>query len=48
MSSALAMVLMAAMTVPGNGPEKVSGEVEKRLDLRGEWEGVWWIDQQTT
>jgi hypothetical protein len=41
MSSALAMVLMTAMTVPGNGPEKVSGEVEQRLDLSGEWEGTW-------
>jgi uncharacterized protein (TIGR03067 family) len=40
MSSALAMALMAAMAVPGNGPEKVSEEVEQRLDLRGEWEGV--------
>jgi hypothetical protein len=40
MSSALAMVLMAGMAVPGNGPEKVSGEVEQRLDLHGEWEGV--------
>ena len=40
MSSALAMVLMVAMAVPGNGPEKVSGEVEQeRLDLRGEWRG---------
>ena len=38
MSSALAMVLMAAM-VPGNGPEMVSGEVEQGLDLSGEWEG---------
>jgi hypothetical protein len=41
MSSALAMVLTAAMAVPGNGPEKVSGEVEQGLDLRGEWEGTW-------
>src|SRR5215469_9506700 len=40
MSSALAMVLMAAMVVPANRPEKVSGEVEQRLDLRGEWEGT--------
>jgi hypothetical protein len=40
MSSALAMVLMAAMAVPGNGPEKVLGEVEQRLDLRGQWEGM--------
>ena len=42
MSSALAMILMTAMVVPGNGPEKVSGEVEQeqRLDLSGEWEGT--------
>ena len=40
MSSALAMILTAAMVVPGNGPEKVSGEVEQQgLDLRGEWKG---------
>jgi hypothetical protein len=41
MSSALAMVLTAAMVVPGNGPEMVSAEMEQRLDLRGEWEGTW-------
>ena len=41
MSSALAMVLMAAMAVPANGPEKVSGEVkDERLDLRGDWRGT--------
>jgi hypothetical protein len=40
MSSALAMVLMAGMAVPGNGPKKVSGEVEQGLDLSGEWKGV--------
>jgi hypothetical protein len=34
------MVLMVAMAVPGNGPERVSGETEQGLDLRGEWEGV--------
>ena len=39
--SVLAMILTAAMTVPMNGPEKVSGEIEQRLDLRGEWEGTW-------
>ncbi|HEY7156459.1 MAG TPA: hypothetical protein VH575_21000 [Gemmataceae bacterium] len=33
MSSALAMVLMAAMTVP----EKVSGETTDSLHLDGEW-----------
>jgi hypothetical protein len=37
MSSALAMVLTAAMAVPGNGPEMVSAEMEQKLDLRGEW-----------
>jgi hypothetical protein len=42
MSSALAIVLTAAMAVPGNGPERVSGEMEQGLDLRGEWEGIWW------
>ena len=40
MSSALAMVLAAAMAVPGNGPEKVSGELEQGLDLRGKWMGT--------
>jgi hypothetical protein len=37
--SALAMILSAAMSVPGDGPEKASGEIAKlqRLDLRGEW-----------
>lgn len=39
--SALAMILTAAMVVPGNGPEMVSGEVERGLDLSGEWEGKW-------
>ncbi len=37
--SALAMILAAAMAVPGAGPEKVSeGKIQKRLDLRGRWE----------
>jgi hypothetical protein len=45
MSSALGMVLMAAMAVPGNGPEKASGEVEQGLDLRGKWKGVWKSDK---
>jgi hypothetical protein len=40
MSSALAMVLMAAMAIPGNGPEMVSAEMEQGLDLRGDWEGT--------
>jgi hypothetical protein len=40
MSSTLAMVLIAAMAVPGNGPEMVSGEMkQERLDLSGEWVG---------
>ena len=45
MSSALAMILTAAMAVPASGPEKVSGEVEQGLDLRGEWEGLLWKEQ---
>ena len=40
MSSALVMVLMAAMAVPGNGPEKVAGEVKQELDMNGRWEGT--------
>jgi hypothetical protein len=41
MSSALAMVLMAGIVVPGNGPEKVSGEMKlERLDLSGKWEAI--------
>jgi hypothetical protein len=41
--SALAMILTAAMMVPANGPEPVSGEIAEpeRLDLSGEWEGSW-------
>lgn len=37
--SALAMILTAAMAVPGDGPERVSGELSqmRRLDLRGKW-----------
>jgi hypothetical protein len=38
--STLAIVLTAAMVVPGNGPEMVSWEMEQGLDLSGEWEGV--------
>jgi hypothetical protein len=38
--SALAMILTAAMVVPGDVPEKVSGEMEQGLDLSGEWEGT--------
>ena len=38
--SALAMILTAAMAVPGSGPEKVSIDMERRLDLRGEWQGT--------
>src|SRR5262245_34117632 len=40
--SALMLILTAAMVVPGDGPEKVSGEVsekEQGLDLKGKWEG---------
>jgi hypothetical protein len=40
--SALAMILTAAMAVPGDGPESVTGEVARSqpLDLRGEWRGT--------
>lgn len=47
MSSAMAMVLMAAMAIPGNGPERASGEVKQGLDLRGRWEGLWVTDHWT-
>jgi hypothetical protein len=40
MSSALTIVLMATMAVPGNGPEMVSAKAVEGLDLRGEWSGV--------
>jgi hypothetical protein len=46
MSITLAMILAAGMAV-GNGPEKISGETEQRLDLRGEWEGFWWEDSDS-
>ncbi|HEY7330061.1 MAG TPA: hypothetical protein VH592_20665 [Gemmataceae bacterium] len=39
--TALAMILTAAMAVPGDGPEKVKGEMERGLDLSGQWEGTW-------
>jgi hypothetical protein len=39
--STLVMLLAAGMAIPGNGPEKVSAEMEERLDLRGVWEGVY-------
>jgi hypothetical protein len=38
--SALAMILTTAMAVPGDGPKKVSMEMEQRLDLSGEWFGT--------
>lgn len=34
------MILMAGMTVPGDVPKEGMGEIEERLDLHGEWEGV--------
>ena len=39
MSSALAMVLMAGMVVPGNGPKKVSGELTP-YPFAGTWQGI--------
>ncbi|HEY7310848.1 MAG TPA: hypothetical protein VH643_15900 [Gemmataceae bacterium] len=43
--STLVLVLAAAMAVPGNGPEMLSGETERGLDLSGEWEGRWKTDK---
>ncbi|HEY7308374.1 MAG TPA: hypothetical protein VH643_03325 [Gemmataceae bacterium] len=40
MSSALAMILTAAMAVPGNGSEKTSGETTDNLRFTGRWEGT--------
>jgi hypothetical protein len=38
--SVLAIILMAAMAAPGDGAEKVSGDlVEQGLSLRGKWRG---------
>jgi hypothetical protein len=44
--SALAMILMAAMAVPAIGPERESGDVAEpqRLDLNGEWQGIWKVN----
>jgi hypothetical protein len=39
--STLVVILAAAMAVPGIGPEAVSGEMERGLDLSGKWEGTW-------
>jgi hypothetical protein len=40
MSSTLAIVLAAGMTVSGIGPEKSSGETKERFYLVGKWEGM--------
>jgi hypothetical protein len=39
-------VLLAAGVVAGSGTERVSAEVEQRLDLRGEWGTVIWEDSR--
>jgi hypothetical protein len=39
--STLVLVLAAGITIPGNGPEMVSAEMERGLDLSGTWEGTW-------
>jgi len=41
------VLTLAAMVVPGNGPETVSGEMEQALDLRGEWVGYEWDEWRT-
>lgn len=38
--SAFVLVLAAGVAV-GSGPEAVSPEMDRGLDLRGEWKGVW-------
>jgi hypothetical protein len=46
---ALAMILTAAMMVPGDGPEKVSGEMVREsepLDLKAKWVGT--LENETT
>jgi hypothetical protein len=35
--STLVLILTAAMAVPGNGPKMVSAEMERKLDIQGEW-----------
>lgn len=43
--SALAMILTAAIAVPGDVPEMVPGEMVQEpqpLVLRGEWQGIWY------
>jgi hypothetical protein len=40
--SPIAMIVVADMAL-GTGPDKVSDEVEKGLELRGDWAGDWWI-----
>ncbi len=41
MASTLATILMAAIVVPGDVPEKRPAEMVRELDLSGEWEGTW-------
>jgi hypothetical protein len=38
--STLVLVMAAGMML-GEGPAKVSGEMEQGLELSGEWEGLW-------
>src|SRR5690348_5162621 len=39
------VLVMAAGMVLGDGPERVSAEVEERLNLEGQWEGLW-VDEK--
>lgn len=43
--SALAMILTAAMVVPGDGSEKVPMEMVQGFDMSGEWK-AWWRDDK--
>ena len=40
--STLVLMLAAGMTVPGDVPKEAMEEIEQRLDLGGEWEGMWY------
>lgn len=42
--SALAMILTATIVVPGDVPEKVSGEMVQGLDLSGRWKVILRLD----
>jgi hypothetical protein len=38
---------LAAVLVAGSAPEKVPGETRQVLDMRGEWEGAFFLDRDS-